>query len=206
VPEHERMNTNPDGTSRPVPDPTALTTDAVNQAVKIGRDYTDGAVAILVERLDGMDRATRLLNETVNRVPTAVQVEVAHLNGLMEEKLASVQTQFGERDTRQEREARDNKIAVDAAFAAQKESAAKTDEANAKAIEKSEKATEKIIDALGDKIDDLKDRLIAIEARVVAIESLKRGAVEVSSSVADAQLAELRGSVALLTEKVSKLV
>jgi hypothetical protein len=194
------------GDIRPRPDPTVLTTDAVNQAVRIGRDYTDGAIAVLIERLDGIDRATELLNDTVTRVPTETQKEVAHLNGLMAEKFSSVQTQFAERDTRSERESRDNKIAVDAAFAAQKESAAKTDEANAKAIEKSEKATEKIIDAIGDKIDDLKDRLIAIEARVVAIESLKRGATEVSSSVADAQLAELRSAVALLTDKVSKLV
>jgi hypothetical protein len=199
------MTKDSDGSSRPVPDPTVLTTDAVNQAVKIGRDYTDGAIAVLVERLEGMDRATRLLNETVTRVPTAVQTEVAHLNGLMEEKFSSVQTQFLERDTRQERESRDNKIAVDAAFAAQKDSAAREGEANAKAIEKSEKATEKIIDAIGDKIDDLKDRLIAIEARVVAIESLKRGATEVSNTVADAQLAELRSAVSLLTDKVSKL-
>jgi hypothetical protein len=200
------MSKDSGGGSRPVPDPTVLTTDAVNQAVKIGRDYTDGAIAILVQRLEGMDRATRLLNDTVTRVPTAVQTEVAHLNGLMEERFNSVQKQFQERDTRAEREARDNTIKVDAAFAAQKDSAARQDESNAKAIEKSEKATEKTIDALADKIDDLKDRLIAIEARVVAIESLKRGGAEVSTSMADAQMAELRNSVALLTEKVGKLV
>jgi hypothetical protein len=166
------------GDSRPVPDPTVLTTDAVNQATKAARDYTDGKVAVLLERLDGIDRATELLNSTVTRVPTETQKEVAHLGGLMNERFTSVQTQFAERDTRQERESRDNKIAVDAAFAAQKEIAAKQDESNARALEKSEKGTEKTIDALSDKIDDLKDRLIASEARVVALESGKHASSE----------------------------
>jgi chromosome segregation ATPase len=178
---------NDGGDVRPRPDPTALTTDAVNQAARVSKDYTDGRVAVLLERLDGIDRATRLLNETVNRVPTDVQREVTHLTSLMDERfvsttslitgsISSVQTQFAERDTRQERESRDNKIAVDAAFAAQKEIAAKQDESNARALEKSEKSTEKTIDSLADKIDDLKDRLVTLDARVTKAEGLAQGA------------------------------
>lgn len=160
-----------DGGSRPVPDPTDLTRIAVDQAVRVSKDYTDGKNAVLEQRLDGIDVATKLLNDTVTRVPTETQREVAHLNGLMEERLRSVETQFQERDTRSERESRDNKIAVDAAFAAQKEIAAKQAESDAKALEKSEKSTEKRIDALGEKIDDLKDRLIAIESGRTATSS-----------------------------------
>jgi hypothetical protein len=159
------------GDIRPIPDPTALTSAAVEQATEVAKDYTDGRIAVLLQRLDGIDRATELLNQTVTRVPTETQKEVGHLNGLMEVRFGSVQVQFAERDTRQERESRDNKIAVDAAFAAQKEIAAKQDESNARALEKSEKGTEKTIDGLAGKIDDLKERLVSIEARVVAIES-----------------------------------
>jgi len=75
-----------DGGSRPVPDPTVLTTDAVNQAISIARAYTDGVVAVLTERLDGIDRATILLNETVTRVPTDVQREVGHLKELTDQR------------------------------------------------------------------------------------------------------------------------
>jgi hypothetical protein len=160
---------------RPIPDPTALTTDAVNQAVRVAKDYTDGKVAVLVERLDGIDRATKLLNDTVTRVPTETQREVAHLCSLMEEKFRSVALQFVERDLRAERESRDNKIAVDAAFAAQKEIASKQDESSAKAIEKSERAIEKVVGALADKIDDLKDRVVAIESGRIGAKENKAG-------------------------------
>jgi cation transport regulator ChaB len=167
---------------RPIPDPTDLTSEALARAVKAERDYVDGKVSVLGERLDGMDRATKLLSETVNRVPTILTKEIDHLTSLVDERFSSVTVQFKERDTRSERESRDNKVAVDAAFAAQKEAAAKQDEANSKAIDKSEKATTETIktladsnrafaDALGGKIDDLKER-------VARIESVKQGAQE----------------------------
>jgi hypothetical protein len=154
----------------PVPDPTILTTEQLLRAVGSERDYVDGRIAVLEMRLDAIDTATRLLNETVNRVPTETQTVVGSLRELIDEKFQSVALQFAERDTRQERESRDNKVAVDAAFAAQKEAAAKQDESNAKAIDKSESATTETIaklselvksniDALRDKIDDLTRRL-----------------------------------------------
>jgi cation transport regulator ChaB len=156
--------TSEDGTRPPIPDPTVLTTEALLRAVGSERDYVDGRIAVLEERLRAIDVATRLLNETVNRVPTDVTKEVSHLRELMDERFGSVIVQFRERDTRQEREARDNKVAVDAAFAAQKEAAAKQDESNAKAINKSEVSTGEIIRGLADKIDDLKTRIGTVEA------------------------------------------
>jgi cation transport regulator ChaB len=112
------------------------------------RDYVKGEVNTINARIDGIDKATELLSETVTRVPTEVTREVSYLNSLTMEKFKSVQTQFTERDTRSERESRDNKVAVDAAFAAQKEAAAKQDEANQKAIDKSEAATSETITKL----------------------------------------------------------
>jgi chromosome segregation ATPase len=166
---------------RPIPDPTTRTTEDLVRALQAERDYVNGQVAILMQRLDGMDRATELLNETVNRVPTDLQSAIAHERELNDEQFKSVQVQFKERDTRAEREARDNKIAVDAAFAAQDKSATKQDEANQKAIDKSEKATIEAINKNADaadarakgidaKVDDLKERLVGGEARLIAIE------------------------------------
>lgn len=171
----------------PIPDPTVLTTEALLRAVSSERDYVDGRIAVLEERLRAIDVATRLLNETVNRVPTDVTKEVTHLRELMTEMFGSVKTQFNERDTRGDRESRDNKVAVDAAFAAQKEAAAKQDESNAKAINKSEVATGETInklaelqrsvaDGLADKIDDLKSRIGSLEA-------MKQGGRETLSGV-----------------------
>lgn len=159
----------------PVPDPTVLTTEQLIRAVQGERDYVDGKVELLVERLRGIDIATKLLNETVNRVPTETQTSVGRLQDLTDEKFRSVSLQFKERDTRSERESRDNKVAVDAAFAAQKEAASEKDKANTLAITKSEVGTLETInklerlfttknDGLSDKIDDLKDRIGRLES------------------------------------------
>jgi chromosome segregation ATPase len=153
------------------PDPTTAAENAVNKAVAAERDYVDGKIEVLEERLAGIDEATKLRLGGIIEIPHAIDEKVGNLKDVTFEKFASVATQFAERDTRSERESRDNKIAVDAAFAAQKEIAAKVDEANSKRIDKSEQATEKIIDALGDKIDDLKERLARVE-------SSKQGATE----------------------------
>lgn len=163
------------GDWRPIPDPTILTTEAQDRGLRAARDYVDGQVQILKQRLEGIDRATKLLNETVNRTPTQIQTEIAHVRELDDVKFESIDQQFRERDIRSEREARDNKVAVDAAFAAQKEAAARQDESNAKAIDKSEKATTETISklndllgaldrAIADKIDDLKARVTIIES------------------------------------------
>lgn len=165
--------------STPVPDPTLLTTEQLTRGLVAERDYVNGQLDVLRERLNGIDTATDLrINEIAREheeVPKLIEAKVGHLAALTDERFASIATQFLERDTRSERESRDNKVAVDAAFAAQKEAAAKQDESNAKAIDKSEAATTETINKLGelftssnkalsDKIDDLKARVQAIES------------------------------------------
>jgi VIT1/CCC1 family predicted Fe2+/Mn2+ transporter len=158
--------------------------DLLDRSVKAERDYVDGHIGILEERLDAIDKATELLNETVNRVPTDVQREVSHIRELVDEKLTSVALQFKERDTRSEREARDNKLAVDAAFAAQEKQAVAQNESNALAINKSEKATAETIktnqelskattDALTKSLDELKLQVSRIESRTQGISETK---------------------------------
>lgn len=125
---------------------------------------------LLETRLGGMDRATELLAKTVDKVPSETDKAIEHLQSLHEEKFGSIQTQFRERDTRAERESRDNKIAVDAAFAAAKEAVAAQNIANNESIAKSEASVTKQIDgavaliasngkATDDKINDIKEQL-----------------------------------------------
>ena len=89
---------------RPRPDPTVLTTEQLRRELSSLRE-------IIEARLDGSDRATKLLSETVNRTPTQIQTEIAHLRELMheqlgslggsaEEKFKSIELQFTERDVR----------------------------------------------------------------------------------------------------------
>lgn len=175
------------------PDPTVLVTEAIERQARHDRDYLTAQLTVFVEkfhtvtqRLDGIDKATDVLHETITRRPTEVELAIAQLKELMAVELGAVAQQFRERDTRSERESRDNKVAVDAAFAAQKEAAAKQDEANQKAIDKSEKATTETInklnelfktttDALADKIDDNKARIAAQDGVVSGIQARSGG-------------------------------
>jgi hypothetical protein len=158
----------------PVPDPTLLTTAQLDRAVS----YLEAKFGA---RLDAMDKAQELLHEDFVRVPTEMDKQASHLKDVIEselrgfvavsdEKFASVDRQFSERDTRTEQAAIATKIAVDAALQAQKEAAGAQNESNAAAITKSEAATVKQIDgimallnsnvtATNDKIADLKGRL-----------------------------------------------
>ena len=186
--------------SRPVPDPTELTTRAVNAldaAVKdretAFKEWVQGQLTVRDQRMDSMDEATTLRLQVIDGIPTLIKTEVAHLSDISDVRFDGIQVQFKERDTRSEAVEKLNKVALDAAFAAskeavaaaltaQKEAAAKQDEANAKAIDKSEKATAETIktnaelgntrlDALAISLNDIKDR-------VVRIESTKAGAAE----------------------------
>jgi chromosome segregation ATPase len=182
----------------PVPDPTVLTTEQLLRTAQAERDYVDGRIDVLIERLSGMDRATQLLSDTVNKVPTEVQREVGNLRNVVDEKVASIDKQFSERDTRSEREARDNKLAVDAAFAAQEKQAVAQNDANTTAINKSEQATTETInklaelfktttDALSDKIDDLKQRVQAIESAKQGVSDSQRANYQAREPVSAAR-------------------
>jgi hypothetical protein len=106
------------------------------------RDYVDGRIAIIESRLDGMDKAAVVLHETVTRTPTEIQLAIGHLKELTEEKFVSVSDNFMQRDK-----------ALDAALAAQKETAGK-----------SEGTTQKLLDAQAANLSDLKTRVDRIEA------------------------------------------
>ena len=158
----------------PVPDPTSLTTEQLRREVSALRE-------ILTARLDGMDRATALLSETVNRTPTQIQTEISHVRELMtekltslggeaEEKFSSIALQFDERDVRTTQAATASAQALAAALQAAKEAVFEQAQAAAKAAEKTELSFTKQIDQIqlqittvaegfGDRIGELKERI-----------------------------------------------
>ena len=179
--------------TRTTPDPSVLTTAQSLERAAAERTYTDGQIAVLAERIlrliqrmDDRDEATKVLHETVTRVPTEMQLAIGHLGAVVDEKFASVNTRFTLNDDRQKAEAVANETKVNAAFAAQKEAAAEQNKANQTAINKSEEATKESIaklaelvktgmDALSDKIDDGKDHRTRIEDRLTRHESAALG-------------------------------
>ena len=115
-----------------------------------------------------------LTTEQSDRLREEMQREIAHLKELVFEKFTAVGERFTERDVRSEREARDNKTAVDAAFAAQKEAAAAQNAANTTAIGKSEDATKEALVKLGEAGEAsrqaLSDRIDAVKESVSNVE------------------------------------
>jgi hypothetical protein len=214
----------PAGDWRPIPDPTALTTEQLRRELS-------GLREILTARLDGMDRATKLLDETVNRTPTIVQTEISHLRELMneklgslggkaEEKFSSIELQFAERDVRTNQAAIASAQALAAALQAAKEAVFEQAQAAAKAAEKTELSTTKQIDLIqnqiktlgdtfGDKIDDLKGRIdrgegAGLGSATTLIETRAGATFEQAGSIARA--AQLRTTVSIGVAALSSLI
>lgn len=125
---------------------------------------------LMESRFNGMDQATKLLHESMSRVPSDTDKQVTHVRELHNERFSSIQKQFDERDIRSKAAEDAAKIAVNAALQAQKEAAAAQNESNAVAVKKSEDAVVKQIDGIlaliasgtkagDDKISDLKGRM-----------------------------------------------
>lgn len=130
--------------------------------------------AVIETRLDGMDKAITLLQDTADKFPARIDEKITSLQEVHEGKFQSIQTQFVERDVRTDQTSRDSKVAVDAALQAAKEAVAEQNRSSALAIAKSEASTMKQIDQQGlliqttakasdEKIDDIKERLTRIE-------------------------------------------
>ncbi len=182
----------------PVPDPSVMTTRQLQREIFVmqrelfglrelmevkllsGKEAGEHIQTIIETRLDGMDKAIRLLQDTADKFPARIDEKITAVREVheqrfeamadtTEEKFGSIQTQFDERDVRTDQAAGAVKIAVDAALQAQKEAASEQSKSNQAATTKSEAATTKLIDAqatlitnlqkaFDDKIDDLKER------------------------------------------------
>jgi len=189
MPESAPAIAAPTTVSRPDPDPTTLTTQAlyreINQVQALLHSEMEGLSGRLDARITSVDHGLDRIRLLVDREPEATTQLVNNLKSIHEEKLSSIQVQFIERDVRTEQTSRDSKVAVDAALQAAKEAVEKQNASSALAIAKSESATTKQIDTQGilittattslneridaasatmnSKIDDLKDRLNRME-------------------------------------------
>jgi hypothetical protein len=160
------------------PDPSSLTTAQLLRENFWLRE-------LLETRLNAIDRAISLAHEDLVRVPTEVDKAIGHLQQMMlgefkvvEEKFASVQKQFVERDTRATTQRESDKTAVDAALQAQKEAAGKSQESFTKQIDQSDK-----------RVDDLRER-------VGMIEGVHRGGSD-ATTTRQAAGASLQGSIGM---------
>lgn len=135
------LASDPNGGSKPIPDPTVLTTQAQERAIAALREIidirikaTEVEIALLKSNLDRTD--IRLIKR-LDDIPDERDRALSHLQRLMEEKFKGVDQQFQGRD-----------VALAAALLAQKTSVDEQNKANAASSAKAEGATTKQIDGI----------------------------------------------------------
>jgi hypothetical protein len=175
----------------PNPDPSVVTSNAIDRAVENATAILRAELAAVNVRIDGMEKAVEVFQADLTRVPTQLDRAInglkdvldARLNGMdnsiikeieklaavTKERFVGIDNQFVERDTRTDQRAGDTKLAVDAAFAAAKEATAKIESGFTKSIDSILELIRTTTKASDDKTSDLKDRLTAMEARTAGI-------------------------------------
>lgn len=168
------------GGSRPVPDPTVLTTQQLFQAIASLKELFEVRVHSIEENI-------KLIQSDLDQRSKETREQVKHLELLHNEKFKRIDTQILERDGQTDKASRDVKSAVEQAFLAAKQAVDQQNNTNALSIAKSDATISKQIDGItetmksntkttDDKINDLKDR-------VTIVESLKKGGSDVISYV-----------------------
>jgi Fe2+ transport system protein B len=145
--------------SVPVPDPTRLSTEALNAAKAQWRLDLEALRELLEIRLTGMDRATQLVAGQAHGLTGQTKEQVDHLQELHEERFASIALQFKERDERSAQLAKTQDEALKAAL----QSAEKLNDAQGSANKEANAKTEitfgQQIKAVEDKIEVINRRL-----------------------------------------------
>lgn len=183
------MTTTPTrGDTRPVPDPTVLTTQQLYREIAALRELFE-------TRFTEYDKAITILQTTTGRSPTPgeIDLDLTNFKVLVNQKFEGVKDTIDQRDIRlgqAEQAAKDavttaftgSEKAVAAALQAAKEAVGAQSESFDRATTKAELATTKLLDALSvqigasargldDKIDALKELINKLEQRVTTIES-----------------------------------
>ena len=147
----------------PIPDPSIMTTAALEREVGHLRELIGGKVDDLEKELN------RFKESHANRHADAVDKAIEHLEEVCGVKFEAIQMQFRERDARVEQASSALQTAVEAALLSAKE-----------AVEKSERGFEKELDAIkllitnqgkaqDQQIRDLKDRQSGAEGKGVGL-------------------------------------
>lgn len=156
--------------TKPNPDPTIATNEAVERAMKSERDYVDGKIEVLEERLAGIDRATSLRLGDIVNIPHQIDEKVGSFASVVDERFESIAKQLAIAESQRLEQKQDSKTGLDAALAAQKEAASEQNKSNTLAITKSESATTDTIKKLEDlfttKTEALADKVVDLASRV----------------------------------------
>ena len=167
----------------PRPDPTALTTAAVKEATLIWKDLQERDLKVIDTRLNALDQATKLAASDICKQREQLRDEFSNQLGALDriflEKLAGIDRQLAAIYTRAAELAAKDQSALDAAFAAAKETNTKSEDSFKEQLGAVQRLMEKGFESQNDKIDDLKTRMDRGEGAVVAAVTTKAEGREV---------------------------
>jgi len=162
------------GDIRPIPDPTLLTTLALDKGLEQLKQ-------LLLSRINAMEKAQELFEANLRRVPTEVDREVARLKELVMEKFHAIDGRFMDRDERVKEAFNAARQAIEAALASAKEASRQQTETFTVSMAKSEASASKQIDQQGQVIQTstnaLNDKIGILEGRMTRMEAAREGAV-----------------------------
>lgn len=140
-------------TSRPVPDPTILTTQALYREVAALKELVE-------QRITALDTRVQVMCDALT---AEVHVAIANRDQLDDVKADKVQQQFTLMEQQRREQKSDTQAAVQAALTAQKEAITKSEASTTKQIDQMGSAFAAAIDARVKATDDNKDRLVELE-------------------------------------------
>ena len=143
------------------PDPSSLTTAALLREREASDAIYDAKLEAVLIRMTAMDKAL----ERAEKYPTAIDNAITGVKELYNEKFKGVAEVLEERDKRAVSSATDAKTAVDAAFKAQNDSAAKTEKNFGDQIRQTADLLTSKTGSLETMINDAKTRLTSVESR-----------------------------------------
>lgn len=192
--------------SKPNPDPTVYTNEAIERAVKAERDYVQGEIAKVTQRFEGLDEATRLARSDIQKIPDATRRHVGDLKELIYVELKAIDDKFVAAEKVRIEQKQDSEKSLGAALTAAKELGTETTKAGSEAIRKSEAGTIETIksdrDANKAITDQLTKDLDGLKLLVNSIVSSKQGGTD-AGALLRAVVASVIGVILLILTVVS---
>jgi septal ring factor EnvC (AmiA/AmiB activator) len=150
----------------------------IEHAIRSAREIADAKINTVNQRLTDMDKATTLLSETVNRVPTDLQTAIREVLRLMDERDRRIQDHFDAIKRLRETEGALNQKALEAALISQKEATAVSSASLDRAISANATLAAQQVTALAARVTQIADQVIRNQEEVAKIQAGRAAVAE----------------------------
>lgn len=203
------MDNNSRPETKPNPDPTVYTNEAIERAVKGERDYVDGLVDKLEQRFAGLDEATKLTRADVEKIPKSTRRSLDNQKELIYVELKAINDKLIAIEQIRLEQKQDSKEGLAAALTAAKEAVSEQNKSNTESIKKSEAATNETIKANQESGKAITDGLTkSLDELKLVVNSVVSAQGARTDTITDARhgRADNRGGVAIVGTVIASVV